>query len=146
MKFYLAAGRQHRALAAAVIERLEGLGHECTFAWAAEENWQLGYDKPKTAAELDRMGVCLSQAFIGLLPGGPGTHVELGMALALKKPVLLIDLEGGGAPFDPKAGNVFYAACRQRVAGPNGPPRIAGMIEEWLDGLELTAKAQGREG
>lgn len=70
------------------------------FGLAVSFNWTL-YDPPpefsrrerdgffRWAAEAELAGVRAADLVLGLLPGGLGTHAEIGMALALGKPLVL---------------------------------------------------------
>lgn len=86
-RFYVASKKDRRPEADALSERLKAYGWERTFAWgdvgAADHD---SYAKT-AAAELE--GVRAADAVIALLPGGFGTHVEIGAALALGKPVII---------------------------------------------------------
>lgn len=46
------------------------------------------------ASELEKQGIIDSDAVIIILPAGRGTHIELGMALALNKKIYLYSKDG----------------------------------------------------
>ena len=61
-------------------------GWERTFKWEAHQSNNDGHGA-LAVAELE--GIRQADVLIVLLPGGYGTHVEIGAALALGKPVIL---------------------------------------------------------
>lgn len=86
-RFYIATRKDRSAEADALSEALTAEGWERTFAWGGRE----GSDPEQYAAiarsELD--GVAKADVLVVLLPGGYGTHVEIGVALALGKRVII---------------------------------------------------------
>lgn len=94
VKVYVASGVENAVLAFWYGKKLESLGFEWTYDWteralrrdvdpaSEEELREIG------EAELD--GVCRADVVIVVLPGGAGTHTELGFALALGKRVVLV--------------------------------------------------------
>jgi nucleoside 2-deoxyribosyltransferase len=86
-KFYLATKRTRAAQAEKLLEALRSHGWERTFTWNGEDN--AGAEGYPEVASAELAGVREADVLIGLLPGGYGTHVEIGAALALGKPVIL---------------------------------------------------------
>jgi len=86
-RFYLATRKDHSAEAEPLVEALRVNGWERTFAWSGEDSKGAeGY--AKTAVE-ELEGVRAADVLIVLFPAGRGTHVEIGVALALGKPVII---------------------------------------------------------
>lgn len=86
-RFYLSTGKDHSAGAALLLDSLKSRGWECTFDWSGQiDNGAAGYPD---LAEAELAGVREAEVLVVLLPGGYGTHVEIGAALALGKPVIL---------------------------------------------------------
>jgi len=86
-RFYVATRKDRSAQANALSEILRAEGWERTFAWT-----ELDAAKPEefaATAVAEVEAVRLADVLIVLLPGGYGTHVEIGAALALGKPVIL---------------------------------------------------------
>jgi hypothetical protein len=86
-RFYLATGKDRAAQAAPLLDVLKARDWERTYSWVAEDN-----ESPARYAEIslsELKGVAEADVLIVLLPGGYGTHVEIGAALALGKPVIL---------------------------------------------------------
>jgi nucleoside 2-deoxyribosyltransferase len=92
MKFYVAASLKHEAAAKAVMDALRARGHEITFDWVAEEERGVEWtdEKRRAVAEMEIDGAADADALVFIAPGGRGAHCELGAALALGVPVLLV--------------------------------------------------------
>jgi hypothetical protein len=86
-RFYLATRKDRSTQAEAVVEALRAHGWERTFAWTGEE--AAGPEGNADIALAELAGVREADVLIVLLPGGYGTHVEIGAALALGKSVIL---------------------------------------------------------
>ena len=89
MEFYIGSGLKNCGLVNEYARMLEAQG------WTHTYNWAKSLKPAETAAELtayaelEQQGVKDADAVIILLPAGRGTHIELGMALALGKRVFL---------------------------------------------------------
>src|SRR5579864_3705034 len=86
-RFYLSTRKDRIAEAVVIMEGLRRHGWEQTFDWADQE--QKGPKEYGDIALAELAGVRDADVLIVLLPGGFGTHVEIGAALALGKPVIL---------------------------------------------------------
>ena len=84
-RFYLATRVDLSARASLLLEALKAQGWERTFAWTGE----IDPDRYAETALKEIEGVREADVVIALLPGGRGTHVEIGAALGLGKPVIL---------------------------------------------------------
>jgi nucleoside 2-deoxyribosyltransferase len=84
-RFYLATRVDLSERASALLEALKEQGWERTFAWTGE----IDPDRYAETALKEIEGVRAADVVIALLPGGRGTHVEIGAALGLGKPVIL---------------------------------------------------------
>jgi len=81
-KIYVATGLERAAEARSLMSKLGELGHTITYDWTAHGSVQR--DGPGRIAEVanaEAAGVVASNVFIALLPGGRGTHTELGIAI-----------------------------------------------------------------
>jgi len=86
-RYYLSTQKDRNAEAAPLLEALEVRGWKRTFDWA-----NLGASAESDYASLavaEIAGIHDSDVVIVILPGGRGTHVEIGAALAMGKPVVL---------------------------------------------------------
>lgn len=91
MKYYIASKLENHAEHNRVRDFLNSLGHEITYDWTHHGPvYRSGLDRVREVAELETQGVIDADFVVVLWPGGRGTHVELGIALAARKPVLLI--------------------------------------------------------
>jgi hypothetical protein len=89
--FYIATRKDRSADAEPLLEALHAEGWQRTFAWSSEDDNDEGNWPRLACAELD--GVRQANVLIVLLPGGYGTHVEIGAALALEKAVIIHSLD-----------------------------------------------------
>src|SRR6266566_1292456 len=86
-QFYLSTRKDRLGQAASLLDALKNAGWKQTFAWTDQDA-----KNPTEYAEVAKAelaGVQEADVLIVLLPGGYGTHVEIGAALALGKPVIL---------------------------------------------------------
>ena len=88
--FYIASGLGGAIRAREIAQALVRRGFVWTYDWTAHGSVQHDMDGlgPKTA-EAEMNGVACADFVVVLLPGGRGTHAELGAALALGKPALI---------------------------------------------------------
>lgn len=86
MYFYLSSAWENRDMVREAARFLQDKGHVWTFDWTVCGTPNDVY--PRIIAE-EIEAVRRADVFIALLPGGKGTHVELGAALASGKPVYL---------------------------------------------------------
>lgn len=92
MKFYLGTALARRDEARDVARRLVAAGHEQTFDWTALPDMRprpLGDAERGEAARREIEGIRAADFGVILLPGGRGTHAELGAMLALGKPAFV---------------------------------------------------------
>lgn len=85
--FYLSTRKDRISEANTVRDALKQLGWKQTFDWAKEI--KDGKTEHGEMAHAEIEGVREADVLIALMPGGFGTHVEIGAALALGKPVIL---------------------------------------------------------
>jgi nucleoside 2-deoxyribosyltransferase len=86
-RFYLSTRKDCSAQAVVLVEALEAQGWERTLDWTDQNN--VGPDGYADTALAEIAAVREADVLVVLLPGGYGTHVEIGAALALGKPVIL---------------------------------------------------------
>lgn len=70
------------------------MGHVHTYNWAENIIEDETIEDMINASELEKQGIIDSDAVIIILPAGRGTHIELGMALALNKKIYLYSKDG----------------------------------------------------
>ncbi len=86
MKFYIASGLENWEN----VRKLKGVlcdaGHEHTYDWTVHGSVQReGVERIGNVAAFEVEGVIAADVVIVLLPGGRGTHTELGIAIAMKR-------------------------------------------------------------
>lgn len=88
-RVYLASTLTNAKAVRELGQYFRGCGWEITYDWTAHggvhEEKQL-----HAVAESERSGVLAADVVVVLLPGGRGTHTELGIALGAQIPVLLV--------------------------------------------------------
>ncbi len=86
-RFYLSTRKDRATQASVLLEALKVNGWERTLDWTTEEI--VGPEGYAHTALAEIAAVRDADVLLVLLPGGYGTHVEIGAALALGKPVIL---------------------------------------------------------
>mgnify|MGYP001617931645 CR=1 FL=1 len=90
MNFYIATSLRNADRARSLARRLTELGHKLTYDWTVHGSVN---DTPEIWSQTARRevdGVRRAHVVIVLLPGGQGTHVELGVALGSHTPVIVV--------------------------------------------------------
>lgn len=94
MKVYVASKLANAEQVKSFHSLLRQAGFEVTYDWTTH-----GYidnsdvDLKKGIAQSEMNGVIAADFVVVLLPGGFGTHIEIGIALALDIPIVLIGLD-----------------------------------------------------
>ena len=89
MKFYIGSGFKNCELVNYYSKILENNGWEHTYNWTKNiSNYETIEDLIEYS-KLEQKGINDADVVIILLPAGRGTHIELGMALALNKKIFL---------------------------------------------------------
>lgn len=92
MKYYIATSLKNAPRAQQLRDRLNAEGHVWTYDWTKHgAAGHLGEAKLAEIAIQEFYGVTVADVVIVLLPGGKGTHTELGMAMAMGKPIVIWD-------------------------------------------------------
>jgi nucleoside 2-deoxyribosyltransferase len=138
MRFYLATSFTQKTRADRVADALIAGGLTQTFRWTsfreAGDGYAIGPEGKVplyavAAAEL--RAIADADVFIMLAPAGIGTHVELGAALALNKPVIIV-----GEHWD--AFSPFYHHPRAELIEANPDSEKAmGRLWEHLEALKV---------
>lgn len=105
VKYYIASSFQNKTIVNKLSQKLNELGYLQTYDWTIN-------DKAETLEQLEKVGreelrgVSNSDFLIVALPGGKGTHVELGIAISQDKPVYIYSQNSN--VFDPNNSCTFY--------------------------------------
>lgn len=90
MKFYIASKLANAHQARKLAAHLKRFGWEQTYDWTLHGSVHgLGEDVMQEVTLKELGGVKDAEVLVVVLPGGRGTHAELGAAIALKKPVFI---------------------------------------------------------
>jgi hypothetical protein len=90
MKFYIATSLSRTVPHNTVRDALKLLGHEISYDWTLHGSVKsVSKERLREVALLELGGISEADCVIVLLPGGKGTHLELGFAIASGKKVFL---------------------------------------------------------
>ena len=89
MKFYIGSGMKNCELVNNDAKLLKENGWEQTYDWVKNVSDDVSLEDMIEYATLESQGIVDSDVVIILLPAGRGAHIELGMAMALNKRVIL---------------------------------------------------------
>lgn len=137
MKIYIASKLENYRKVQAVRDALVSAGHSITYDWTLHGSVQgQGIERLKEVAENERRGVVSADAVVVLLPGGRGTHAELGMACALNIPVMLL-ADRADAYFRPDEYTCAFYWNRnvQHYACPN--EQLPGFVAANIEGVTV---------
>jgi hypothetical protein len=94
-RYYIASGLDNVEQVKRVKARLDAAGWEHTYDWTVHGSVQReGIDRLTEVASDESIGVFEADIFIGVLPGGRGTHTELGMAIGKLDALACMALRG----------------------------------------------------
>lgn len=110
MRFYIASGLQNRALAKDMIDFIQSRGHTLVYDWTGHGDVRgQGLDRLTEVASAEYSAVRDAEFLLVMLPGGCGTHTELGIALGTRSNKRIILWSATGQEFiDGPDTCVFY--------------------------------------
>ena len=88
-KLYVGASLAEKSIAAAIIKDLSDFGYSITYDWTTHGKWT-SIEELKECCGKEIAGVANCDLFFMYFPARFGTHVELGIALALYKKIILV--------------------------------------------------------
>jgi len=98
MKFYVASSFRNINVVNEVANHLKNKGHIQTYDWTrnakAKEEQTFTFDDLKDIGQKEKNAVIEADFIVVLLPGGKGTHIELGIALGLGKTIFIYSQDG----------------------------------------------------
>lgn len=119
MKYYIATRLENHAAHNDVRDRLTTLGHALTYDWTTHGPvWRSGVEVIRQTEAKERQGIIDADFIVVLLPGGRGTHVELGFALALEKPIILWAADDAMFGATPETCAFYHHPCVRTIHGP----------------------------
>ena len=91
VQYYIATGLRRAGDHNVVRDALRRCGHEITYDWSTHGDGPKfeSLKRLEEVAVAEIKGVEDADVLVVLLPGGGGTHLEMGVALALGKPVII---------------------------------------------------------
>lgn len=89
MKFYIGSGFKNVELVNEFSKKLQNHGWEHTYNWTENLKENETIEDLIEYSKLEQKGIEEADVVIIILPAGRGTHIELGMAIALKKKIYL---------------------------------------------------------
>lgn len=89
MKFYIGSGLKNAKVVNEFSKRLQNHGWKHTYNWAENIKGNETIEDLIKYATLEQKAIEESDVVIIILPAGRGTHIELGMAIALNKKIYL---------------------------------------------------------
>ena len=89
MNFYIGSGMKNCELVNYYAKALKRNDWNQTYNWVENINDDVSMEGMTKYAKSELQGIIDSDVVIILLPAGRGTHIELGMALALNKKIFL---------------------------------------------------------
>lgn len=108
MKYYIATSLSRFAAHHIVRDALENEGHEISYDWTSHGSVKsTSKERLREVATHELEGVSQSDFVVVLLPGGHGTHLELGFALAKGLKVFLHSEDPSLFELGPQT-NAFY--------------------------------------
>ena len=121
MRFYISTGIVNFERAQALSEVLKKRGHELTYDWMAHGDIRREGDIRMSEAAFNELrAVRDAELVVVLLPGGKGTHTELGQAIATRgnKRIIVWSEHGDEFSFDERTCVFYFHPCIERVTCP----------------------------
>lgn len=137
MKFYIASKFENADMVRIVAAVLRAAGHKHTYDWTEHGSVKgQGRNRLRQVAITEVQGVLDADIVIVILPGGRGTHAELGIALAGGKRIIICSETQG--PFDDSDSTcAFYW-------NPEVVVRCVGSVDRWLCEIFLQIAKEDR--
>ncbi len=108
MKYYIATSLSRITSHQLVRDALQTLGYEITYDWTSHGSVKsVSKERLREVATIELDGVSKADFVVVLLPGGGGTHVELGFAIGKGKKVFLHSEDPLAFELGPQT-NAFY--------------------------------------
>lgn len=135
-RFYIASGLENAAAAQRVAADLTARGWTLTYGWWTHGSVQAeGVERIAEVAALERRGVLSADVVIALLPGGNGTHWEMGIADGAGIPVVLCGTEAQRMRNGREC--AFYRGAHVRIV--ESEEEIVGAAADMVTARTLTA-------
>lgn len=136
MKYYIASRLENAESVRALKAILDGLGWIHTYDWTVHGSIRHeGAERMQEVAEKEIDGVATADVVIVLLPGGRGTHVEIGVALACSTPLILVGDAQRDFSFDENTCAFYHAkgVLQLGITLDMTHQQIVNRIIDWLE-------------
>jgi ABC-type antimicrobial peptide transport system ATPase subunit len=127
MKFYVASSFQNKEIVRVVSEKLMNNGWYHTYDWT-QNNRACSLEALQKIGTLEKQAVADSDVVIVILPGGKGSHIELGMAIAWQKKIFLYS--PNFEAMDMETTSTFYHLPEVQIC--------AGSVEELISNILIS--------
>lgn len=108
MKYYIATSLSRAAAHNLIRDSLKTFKHEISYDWTLHGSVKsVSFERLRNVAILELNGILESDFIVVLLPGGNGTHLELGFAIANNKRIFLHTEDPSLFELGPQT-NAFY--------------------------------------
>lgn len=124
MKIYIASKFENAPAVQRLRDSLIKAGHQITYDWTLTKKWR-DVEHVREVAELEMQGVLAADLLIVMLPGGIGTHTELGMAIAHRKRILIVTQWAVEITFDWKMYPFYEFDWIERLTCRDESPEVA---------------------
>lgn len=133
MRFYVASGLENRDLAEDMIVFIHGRGHLPVYDWTVHGDVRgQGAGRLREVATHECSAVREAEFVLVMLPGGYGTHTELGIALGSRSNKRIVLWSATGKEFEdgPYTCAFYHHMSVERIVCPyeNLKARLCGMI------------------
>ncbi|MHC1695635.1 MAG: nucleoside 2-deoxyribosyltransferase [Eubacteriales bacterium] len=119
MKFYIASRLENAQTVKSVADILKAHGHQHTYDWTVHGSvCGKGKERLGEVAYKELQGVIEADVVIVILPGGRGTHTELGAALASHKQILICAEDDSFFKPDTNTCSFYWHGEARRITGP----------------------------
>lgn len=133
-RFYIATTLSRHAEHNVVRDLLQTAGHEITYDWTVHGSVKTeGAERLGEVGELELQGVRDADFVVVLLPGGRGTHAEVGAATILGKPTYIHTMDHGLFAFDSRTCAFYWTGTVFRSLAPLLAVFVHDVLENWAE-------------
>lgn len=133
-KFYIATYLERHAEHNLVRDRLVAAGHEITYDWTSHGSVkECSEERLTEVAEAELRGVTEADFVVVLLPGGRGTHAEIGAAVALGIPTYIHSTQSALFTTTDATCAFYWPRCVRRSLNPSLEEFATEVVTWWAD-------------
>jgi nucleoside 2-deoxyribosyltransferase len=136
-KIYIATRLENAAQHAELAKRLAGEEIGVTYDWTVHGRVKDSAERMAEVSAAEIRGIRNADCVVALLPGGRGTHAEIGAALALRVPVVIYDPDGSLVdPGEETCAFYHHPGVVEVVDGPWGHYTIGDLVAATFRAIE----------